>query len=125
MAGRSTFHGHREVAAKACPVYDYKSILRLDGFGGLGLAGANLQVLKEADSRDPDRMPVIRRGDRGSAVILLQQQLLLKDDGIFGPKTDGAVRNFQTAYGLERDGIVGPATWGAILGNDRIEHIDE
>ena len=25
----ATFHGHREVAAKACPVFDYKSALRL------------------------------------------------------------------------------------------------
>ena len=31
--GRVTFHGHREVAAKACPVYDYKSILGLDENG--------------------------------------------------------------------------------------------
>lgn len=26
---KATFHGHREVAAKACPVFDYKSALRL------------------------------------------------------------------------------------------------
>lgn len=32
-----TFHGHREVAAKLCPVFDYKAALRLDKFGRLGL----------------------------------------------------------------------------------------
>lgn len=28
-----TFHGHREVAAKECPVFDYKSVLNLDEKG--------------------------------------------------------------------------------------------
>lgn len=28
-----TFHGHREVAAKACPVFDYKAVLGLDEQG--------------------------------------------------------------------------------------------
>lgn len=28
-----TFHGHREVAAKECPVFDYKSVLGLDDKG--------------------------------------------------------------------------------------------
>lgn len=123
--GSVTFHGHREVAAKACPVYDYKDVLKLDRFGRLGLDGATQQGLVNTNSRDPDQMPTIRRGDRGAAVVLLQQQLLLKDDGIFGPKTDGEVRDFQTAHGLERDGVVGPSTWRAILENERIEHIDE
>jgi N-acetylmuramoyl-L-alanine amidase len=36
-AGRVTFHGHREVAAKSCPVFDYKAVLKLDRFGKLGL----------------------------------------------------------------------------------------
>lgn len=31
-----TFHGHREVAAKACPVFDYKKVLDLDPRGNLG-----------------------------------------------------------------------------------------
>lgn len=28
-----TFHGHNEVAAKACPVFDYKRVLGLDDLG--------------------------------------------------------------------------------------------
>jgi len=30
--GRITFHGHCEVSAKACPVFNYHSLLRLDRF---------------------------------------------------------------------------------------------
>lgn len=31
--GRITFHGHCEVSAKSCPVFDYKGLLDLDRFG--------------------------------------------------------------------------------------------
>lgn len=35
--GEVTFHGHREVARKACPVFDYKNVLQLDSNGNLGI----------------------------------------------------------------------------------------
>lgn len=35
--GSITFHGHREVAWKECPVFDYKSVLKLDKDGYLGI----------------------------------------------------------------------------------------
>lgn len=38
--GKVTFHGHREVAAKACPVFDYKKVLDLDADGRLGAGSA-------------------------------------------------------------------------------------
>lgn len=31
----ATFHGHKEVAAKECPVFDYKTVLNLDEKGRL------------------------------------------------------------------------------------------
>ncbi|MEW5940432.1 MAG: peptidoglycan-binding protein [Chloroflexota bacterium] len=36
-------------------------------------------------------------------------------DGIFGPITAEAVRNFQQTYGLTVNGIVGPETWQALI----------
>jgi peptidoglycan hydrolase-like protein with peptidoglycan-binding domain len=35
-------------------------------------------------------------------------------DGIFGPSTEAAVKNFQHDKGLTVDGIVGPHTWAAL-----------
>ena len=35
--GHVTFHGHREVSSKTCPVFDYKDILKLDKLGKLGV----------------------------------------------------------------------------------------
>jgi N-acetylmuramoyl-L-alanine amidase len=49
-AGRVTFHGHREVAAKSCPVFDYKAVLRLDKFGHLG-RGASVAAVAVNDNK--------------------------------------------------------------------------
>jgi hypothetical protein len=38
--GRVTFHGHREVANKTCPVFDYRAVLGLDKAGRMAVEGA-------------------------------------------------------------------------------------
>jgi N-acetyl-anhydromuramyl-L-alanine amidase AmpD len=59
---------------------------------------------------------VLKVGSRGEEVKKLQENLNRLGfncgaaDGIFGPKTEAAVKAFQKANGLAVDGIVGPAT---------------
>lgn len=120
--GKVTFHGHREVASKACPVFDYKSMLNLDEFGILGLDGADIQ--DTLDAQTPGSMPSLETGDRGLSVKGLQKMLMIKDDGIFGPKTAAAVRDFRESVGLSRTDVVDDATWAALFENRRIEHAD-
>ena len=53
----------------------------------------------------------LKKGSRGIDVKYIQQQLGIKVDGIFGPVTDRAVRDFQRKNRLKVDGIVGPVTY--------------
>jgi peptidoglycan hydrolase-like protein with peptidoglycan-binding domain len=57
-------------------------------------------------------------GDVRAAQYLLHNKFGYTDvavDGSFGPKSDAAVRDFQTKNGLNADGIVGPKTWKALI----------
>ena len=63
-----------------------------------------------------------RRGSKAKErVKLIQRELkMLKYDvgpvdGIFGAKTEAAVKAFQTDQALEVDGLVGPNTWKALF----------
>lgn len=58
---------------------------------------------------------VLENGSEGRQVRLLQQALGgIKVDGVFGPETEQAVRDFQASNGLTVDGIVGPLTSAAL-----------
>ena len=60
-------------------------------------------------------------GDQGTDVAEIQGQLSsfgydVVADGVFGPATAEAVKDFQAAQGLAVDGRVGPSTYEALLG---------
>lgn len=64
-------------------------------------------------------MTTLKNGSKGSDVTTLQNALNklgygLAADGIFGAKTEAAVRDFQKKKGLTVDGIVGAKTWAAL-----------
>ena len=66
----------------------------------------------------------IKKGARGEIVLELQKDLvrlgfmklseMRTGPGIFGPRTDRALRRFQAAHNLDGDGIFGPKTFRAI-----------
>jgi len=69
----------------------------------------------------------LRRGTTGPGVVTIQTELnrisqnypaipkIPTVDGIFGARTEAAVRRFQEVFNLDVDGIVGPATWNALV----------
>ena len=69
----------------------------------------------------------IRQGSRGPYVTVIQTELnrisrnypaiprIPEVDGIFGPRTEAAVRKFQEIFGLDVDGVVGKSTWYALV----------
>ena len=57
----------------------------------------------------------LRNGDKGQEVVKLQYSLgNLVADGVFGPSTEKAVREYQTKNDLTSDGIAGPKTLGLL-----------
>lgn len=56
------------------------------------------------------KQTVLRRGDRGLEVARMQRALGINADGIFGPGTENALKQWQRGVGLTADGIAGPQT---------------
>ncbi len=61
---------------------------------------------------------LLKKGDNNESVKQLQIKLGLEPIGNFGPKTEEAVKAFQTKNGFTADGIVGPTTWAKIMGDN-------
>lgn len=98
----------------------YNSIQILKSYYG------NIEIVNNAPIKDyTSSYPgtPIRRGNIGPYVVVIQSELnrisqnypaipkLPRVDGIFGEKTEEAVRAFQEIFNLQPDGIVGQATW--------------
>lgn len=54
---------------------------------------------------------LIKKGSRGPNVKIVQEFLEIGTDGVFGPGTEAAVKEWQRKNGLIADGIIGPNTW--------------
>ena len=64
--------------------------------------------------------PVVKNGAKDHPIKTLQYLLRARGqtvavDGVFGPKTEAAVKGFQTSKGLSANGIVGPETWTVLV----------
>jgi len=66
---------------------------------------------------------ILKLGASGSDVVKLQKRLLElglnpgSADGKFGPKTETALKQFQSNQGFLADGVAGPETLAAFPGN--------
>lgn len=128
--GGVSFHGHCEVAAKACPVIDYQSVLKLTSAGILGVdkpltaiqhpAKDQISQLEESEANNFSGLRLLKFGARGEDVKRLQEKLVSlnyhvgKVDGKFGGLTRTAVMAFQADNYLLEDGKVGSATYEAL-----------
>lgn len=92
----------------------------------VGLEGSTPQLEPMQQQQQPPipvgttTQRILDRGDKGVDVAELQNMLLRLQynigaaDGIFGGKTEVAIKALQSMYGLKADGIVGPSTWRLI-----------
>jgi zinc D-Ala-D-Ala carboxypeptidase len=78
----------------------------------------------QADAQVTLGLPVLRKGQHANEPPVERLQFMLNFvkgsddldvDGIFGPRTEAAVRDFQQNENLSADGIVGKQTWTALL----------
>ena len=118
--------GHREYALprgrKIDPLFDmvqFRANVEKAMAGGMTWSDARPAPMPPAHA-------MLRNGDRGDDVKLLQQKLAawfadvtkgqpaVVVDGVFGPTLTAAVQQFQHKNGMVADGIVGPATWKAL-----------
>ncbi len=85
-----------------------------------GVAGPQTRSALGRRGRPTLGSRMIRSGQRGWDVAALQYLLARRGyppgaiDGIFGPVTGLAVRNYQAALGLGADGLVGPVTLASL-----------
>jgi putative chitinase len=63
---------------------------------------------------------LLKLGSEGEDVKKLQRKLGVDPIGKFGPKTDAAVKEWQSKNGLTADGIVGNGTWGKMFSESTV-----
>jgi len=70
---------------------------------------------------------MLKIGSSGPNVVVLQNKLGIKADGIFGPNTEKYVERFQLTHNLDVSGIVDNDVWSLLMNlqSTRPEEIDE
>ena len=58
---------------------------------------------------------LLKNGSKGVNVKLIQKALKVSVDGIFGAKTESAVKTFQKKNNLVADGLIGSKTWAKLF----------
>lgn len=113
---------------KDCKILQYSSRGRLPGYNNdLDLDKAYItaeewMMYAKGEYVAQPSFPTLKRGDRNDYVRHWQMFLNLNGyacgnaDGIFGPKTEAAVKAWQKNHGLVSDGIIGPKTWASLPG---------
>ena len=81
--------------------------------GGVALLAAMTLVAGGAVAQDGPPASGARTAS-ASGVVALQRALGVSADGIIGPVTRRAIRNYQRNHGLAVDGIAGPATLSSL-----------
>lgn len=109
-----------EVRLKHRTIENTKSYYSDGSLKGMGIIGG-IRPKYAPERKIVKTLPLLKKGDRGDAVIVLQLLLQLrgvvkfgKIDGIFGDKTEAAVKEFQKLVGIYPDGMVGAKTWPAL-----------
>ena len=114
---------HRWFAAKACPgdyLYSKHPYIVSEVNKLLGGESSSFVSETESSAETTTSYPVLRKGNSGAYVKILQTRLnvhgaSLDVDGSFGSLTLAAVKAFQKAKNLLVDGVVGSLTWGELL----------
>lgn len=88
--------------------------LVVDGVVGAKTWAALSGTSTKADAPAGSSGSLLSVGAEGALVRTVQSKLGVTVDGVFGPRTEAAVRAFQRAHGLADDGIVGPRTTYAL-----------
>ena len=113
----------------------YNSQLKVDGIYGPRtkkaiITGLQIELNRQFNSglvvdglfgpRTKNALPIVRKGARGNVTYLIQSALFILGydvlpDGIYGVKTESAVRQFQSDFGLKIDGVAGKQTLGTLF----------
>ena len=80
--------------------------------GGAALLAA--MTLAAGGAVAQDGPATTKTATTGSTVVALQRALGVSADGVVGPVTRRAIRNYQRNHGLAVDGIAGPATLASL-----------